>query len=48
MQACGDNVHWWKKYKKMYGAFEHRRGDIELIVRCNEEKKREQSLRKSY
>ena len=27
MQTCGDNVDWWEKYKKMYGAFKHTRGE---------------------
>ena len=33
MQACGDNVHWWKKYNKKYGVFQQKKelNNVKLI-----------------
>ena len=28
MQACGDNVYWWKNYNKKYGVFQQKRGKL--------------------
>ena len=28
MQACGDNVYWWKKHNKKYDVFQQKRGEL--------------------